>query len=75
MWICVYLAFDVIQATNLCLRGSCVRWQSGTSIDDGAGPPNVSLDRKQDFLITFDCFLINFGGVTNEGSHVDFYLM
>jgi len=46
MWICVHLAFAVIRATNLCLRGSCVHWQSGTSIDDGAGLPNVSLDHK-----------------------------
>jgi len=46
MWICVRLAFVVIRPTNLCLRGSCVSWQSDNSIDDGAGLPNVSLDHK-----------------------------
>jgi len=45
-WIRVHLAFAVIWATNLCLRGSRVRWRSGTSIDDGAGLPNVTLDHK-----------------------------
>ena len=43
MWIKVCLAFAVIRATNLCFIGSCVCWQSGTSFDDGAGLPNVSL--------------------------------
>ena len=43
MWIPVHLAFAVIRATNLCLRGSRVRWRSTTSIDDGAGLPEVSL--------------------------------
>ena len=43
MWIKVSLAFAVIRATNLCLCGSRVHWQSGTSIDDGAGLPNVPL--------------------------------
>jgi len=42
----VHLAFAVIQATNLCLQGSRVHWRSGTSIDDGAGLPNVSLDHR-----------------------------
>jgi len=46
MWIRGYLAFAVIRATNLCLQGSCVHWQSGTSIDNGAGLLNVSLDHK-----------------------------
>jgi len=46
MWIHVRLAFAVIRATNLCLRGSHVHWQCGTSIDDGAGLPNVTLDHK-----------------------------
>jgi len=48
MWIRVHvhLAFAVIRATNLCLRGSHVCWQSGTSIDDGAGLLNVTLDHK-----------------------------
>jgi len=46
MWICVRLAFAVIRATNLCLRGSRVHWRSSTRIDDGAGLPNVTLDHK-----------------------------
>jgi len=46
MWICVHLAFVVIRATNLCLQGSHVCWRSGTSIDDGAGLLNVTLDHK-----------------------------
>jgi len=46
MWIRVRLAFAVIRATNLCLQGSHLCWRSGTSIDDGAGLPNVSLDHK-----------------------------
>jgi len=46
MWIHVCLAFAVIRATNLCLRGSRVHWRSGTSIDDGAGLPNVTLGHK-----------------------------
>jgi len=40
------LAFAVIRATYLCLRGSRVCWRSGTSIDDGAGLSNVTLVHK-----------------------------
>ena len=43
MWIKVRLAFAVVRATNLCFRGSRVRWRSGSGIDDGAGLPYVSL--------------------------------
>ena len=43
MWIRVCLAFAIIQAANFYFCGSRVRWRSGTSIDDGAGLPNVSL--------------------------------
>ena len=43
MWIKVRLAFAVVRETNLCFRGSCVRWRSGTGIDDGVGLPFVSL--------------------------------
>ena len=43
MWIKVRLAFAVVRATNLCFRGSHVRWRSGTGVDDGAGLPYVSL--------------------------------
>jgi len=46
MWIHVCSAFAVIRATNLCLRGSCVHWRSGTSIDDAAGLSNVTLDHN-----------------------------
>ena len=40
-WIKARLSFAVIRATDLCLRESCVRWRSGTGIDDGAGLPTV----------------------------------
>ena len=40
-WIKARLSFAVIRATDLCLRGSRVRWRSGTGIDDGAGLPTV----------------------------------
>ena len=40
-WIKAQLYFAVIRATDLCLRGSRVRWRSGTGIDDGAGLPTV----------------------------------
>ena len=47
MWIHVHLAFAVIRAINLCLRGSGVRcWQNHTNIDDGADLPNVLLNYK-----------------------------
>ena len=39
-WIKARLSFAVIRATDLCLRGSHVRWRSGTGID-GAGLPTV----------------------------------
>ena len=38
MWIKVCLAFAVVQVTSVCFHGSRVRWQSGTSTDDGAHP-------------------------------------
>ena len=43
MWIKVRLAFAMVRATNLCFRGSRVRWRSGTGIDNGSGLPYVSL--------------------------------
>ena len=43
MWIKVRLAFAVVRSTYLCFRGSHVRGQSGTGIDNGAGLPYVSL--------------------------------
>ena len=30
------LAFAIIRATSLCLRGSRVKWRSGLGMDDGA---------------------------------------
>ena len=43
MMIKVYLTFTVVQSTNLCFRGSCVHWQSGSSTDVGADLSHVSL--------------------------------
>ena len=40
-WIKARLSFAIIRATDLCLRGSCVRWRSGTGINDGTGLPVV----------------------------------
>ena len=41
-WIKAQLSFAVIRDTDLCLReSSCVRWRSGTGIDDEAGFPAV----------------------------------
>ena len=40
-WIEALLSFAIVRATDLCLRGSRVRWRSGTGIDDGAGLPVV----------------------------------
>ena len=42
-YITKYKENAVIRATSLCLRGSRVRWRSATSIDGGAGLPNVPL--------------------------------
>ena len=38
-WIKARLSFAIVRATDLCFRGSHVRWRSGTGIDDGAGLP------------------------------------
>ena len=40
-WVKAQLSFAIVMATNLCLRGSHVRWRSDTDIDDGAGLPVV----------------------------------
>ena len=40
-WIKARLSFAIVRATDLCLRGSHVRWRSGTGIDEGAGLPVV----------------------------------
>ena len=36
-WIKARHSFAIVRATDLCLRGSCVRWRSCTGIDDLAG--------------------------------------
>ena len=40
-WNKAQLSFAMIRATDLCLRGSCVSWRSGTGIDGEAGFPVV----------------------------------
>ena len=40
-WLCAMLSFAILQATNLCLRGSRTKWRSGVGIDDGAGITNL----------------------------------
>ena len=36
-WVRARMAFAILRATNLCLRGSRVKWRSGHGMDDGAG--------------------------------------
>ena len=38
-WLRAKLSFAILRATNLCLRGSRIKWRSGVGIDDGAGLP------------------------------------
>ena len=38
-WVGARMAFAILRATNLCLRGSRKKWRSGTGMDDGAGLP------------------------------------
>ena len=38
-WVRTRLLFATIRATNVCLRGSRVKWRSATAIEDGAGLP------------------------------------
>ena len=42
-WVRVTLAFAILRATNLCIRGSRVKWRCAVHIDDGAGLPTSSL--------------------------------
>ena len=43
-WVRATLAFAILRATNLCIRGSRVKWRSAVHMDDGAGlPTSVSL--------------------------------
>ena len=39
-WVRARMAFAILRATNLCLRGSRVKWRSGHGMDDGAGIPH-----------------------------------
>ena len=39
-WVHARMAFAILCATNLCLRGSRVKWRSGHGMDDGAGLPH-----------------------------------
>ena len=39
-WIQATMSFSIVRATNLCLRGSWVKWRSGVEMEDGAGIPS-----------------------------------
>ena len=41
-WVKVRLQFAVLRATNLCLRGSRIKWRSITVSNDGCGMPALS---------------------------------
>ena len=36
-WVQTRRSFAILRATNLCVRGSRVKWRSGTGMEDGAG--------------------------------------
>ena len=36
-WVQTRMSFAILRATNLCVRGSKVKWRSGTGMEDGAG--------------------------------------
>ena len=36
-WVQTRMSFAILRATNLCVRGSRVKWRSGTGMEDGAG--------------------------------------
>ena len=40
-WLRASLTFAIIRATNLCLRGSRVKWRSALDMVDGIGLPSV----------------------------------
>ena len=40
VWVRARIAFAILPATNLCLRGSRVKWRSGDGMDDAAGLPH-----------------------------------
>ena len=39
-WVRATMSFSIVRATNLCLRGSRVKWRSGVGMEDGAGIPS-----------------------------------
>ena len=41
-WVKVRLQFAILRATNLCLRGSRIKWRSITVWNDGCGMPALS---------------------------------
>ena len=43
-WVRARLAFAILRATNLCTRGSRVKWRSAIHIDDGAGLPTSAYE-------------------------------
>ena len=40
-WLWASLTFAIIRATNLCLRGSRVKWRSALDMVDGIGLPSI----------------------------------
>ena len=43
-WVRATLAFAILRATNLCIRGSRVKWRSAVHMDDGAGLPTSAYE-------------------------------
>ena len=43
-WVRARLAFAVLRATNLCIRGSRVKWRSAIHMDDGAALPTSAYE-------------------------------
>ena len=43
-WVRATLAFAILRATNLCIRGSRVKWRSAVHIDDGARLPTSAYE-------------------------------
>ena len=39
-WVRATMSFSIVRATNLCLRGSRVKWRSGVGMEDGACIPS-----------------------------------
>ena len=43
-WVRATLAFAILRATNLCIRGCRVKWRSAVHMDDGAGLPTSAYE-------------------------------